>query len=97
MNRTNEEKILDILAGMQGGMLSMDKKMDSTDIRLVKVESRLETEIMPKIDALAEGHTVILERLVPVTRVDELENEVKFLKSIVRQMPDDNQKLKQAQ
>ena len=49
-----------------------------------------------KFDLLAEGIQDIQEKLVPRSRVDDLEDEVKFLKVIVRQMNEDLQKLKKA-
>lgn len=57
----------------------------------------LETEVNTKFNLLAEGQQAILEKLVPHSRVDDLEDEVKFLKSIVRQMNEDLQVLKKAQ
>ena len=47
--------------------------------------------------AAEQGQQAILEKLVPHSRVDDLEDEVKFLKSIVRQMNEDLQVLKKAQ
>lgn len=94
---TNEEKILDILAGMSMRMESMDKKIDSIDNRLVKVEFRLDTEIVPRLDALAEGHATILGQLVPTTRVDELENRVKMLEAVLSSVTSELQQLKKAQ
>lgn len=97
MNKTNEEKILDILAGMSIRMESMDKKIDSIDNRLVKVEFRLDTEIVPRLDALAEGQSAILEQLVPTTRVDELENRVKMLEAVLSSVTSELQQLRKAQ
>ena len=56
----------------------------------------IDAEFKPRFDLLAEGQQDILERLVPRSRVDDLEDEVKFLKSIVRQMNEDIQQLKKA-
>lgn len=56
----------------------------------------MEAEFGPKFRLLAEGQESILEQLVPRSRVDDLEEEVKFLKSIVRQMNEDLQTLKKA-
>ena len=58
--------------------------------------SLMDAEFAKKFDLLAEGIQDIQEKLVPRSRVDELEDEVKFLKSIVRQMSEDLQKLKKA-
>ncbi len=46
----------------------------------------IESDINPKFNLLAEGIQDIQEKLVPRSRVDELEDEVKFLKIMVRQM-----------
>ena len=44
----------------------------------------LESDIGPKINKLAEGQQVLLETLAPKNRVEELEDEVSFLKSLIR-------------
>ena len=51
---------------------------------------------MPKFDLLAEGQQAILDKLVPRSRVDELEEEIKLLKIVIRQMNADLQELKKA-
>lgn len=61
-----------------------------------EVNVLIENEVTPKFNLLAEGQQTILDTLAPKSRVDELEDEVKFLKSIVRQMNEDIQKLKKA-
>ena len=56
----------------------------------------MDAEFKPRFDLLAEGIQDIQDKLVPRSRVDDLEDEVKFLKSIVRQMNEDIQQLKKA-
>ena len=97
MTKTNEEKILDILAGMQGSMLAIQDDMKAIDNRLVKVEFRLDTEIVTRLDALAEGHSAILEQLVPTSRVDELENRVKMLEAVLSSVTSELTELRKAQ
>ena len=46
----------------------------------------LDAEVTPKFNLLAEGIEDIQEKLVPRSRVDDLEDEDKFLKLMVRQM-----------
>ena len=58
--------------------------------------SLMDAVFVKKFDLLAEGIQDIQEKLVPRSRVDELEDEMKLLKSIVRQMSEDLQKLKKA-
>ena len=44
----------------------------------------IESSIMPKFNLLAEGQQTLLETLAPKSRVEELEKEVDFLKSIIK-------------
>lgn len=58
---------------------------DSDQIGRV-VSLLLENQINPQLRLLAEGQQAILDKLVPVSRVDELETEVKFLRAFVVQL-----------
>ncbi len=44
----------------------------------------VESDIGPKLNKLSEGQQVLLETLAPKNRVEELEDEVSFLKSLIR-------------
>ena len=44
----------------------------------------LESAIMPKFNLLAGGQQTILETLTPKSKTEELEEELDFLKSVVR-------------
>lgn len=44
----------------------------------------LESAIMPKFNLLAEGQQTILQTMTPKSRTEELEEELDFLKAIVR-------------
>ena len=56
----------------------------------------IESDVTPKFNLLADGIKDIQEKLVPRSRVDDLEDEVKFLKLMCRQMAEDIAKLKKA-
>ena len=56
----------------------------------------IETKVQTQLNILAEGQQAIMEKLVPRSRVDDLEEEIKFLKVIVRKMNEEIQQLKQA-
>jgi len=43
----------------------------------------IESSVMKKLDLLIEGQQALLETLAPKSRVEELEEEVSFLKSVV--------------
>ena len=56
----------------------------------------MDAEFSQRFNLLAEGIQDIQEMLVPRSRVDDLEEEVKFLKALYRQMNEELQKLKKA-
>ena len=60
------------------------------------MKALLDAEFQTKFNLLAEGIQDIQEKLVPRSRVDDLEEEVKFLKALYRQMNEDLQELKKA-
>lgn len=97
-----DEKDLQAIAQM---MEAQEKRLDERlDQRLSEMEQRItkntvalmDIEFSKKFNLLAEGIEDIQEKLVPRSRVDDLEDEVKFLKSMMRQMNEDLQKLKKA-
>ena len=77
--------------------------LDEKDLqRLEELVSRqisivVENQIKPQLRLLAEGTADIQERLIPRARVDELEDEVRFLKLMVRQMAERVSTLEKAQ
>ena len=56
----------------------------------------IESSIMPKFDLLADGQKTLLETLAPKSRVQELEEEVDFLKSIIKLHSEQIAELKKA-
>ena len=56
----------------------------------------IESDVTPKFSLLTDGIKDIQEKLVPRSRMDDLEDEVKFLKLMCRQMAEDIAKLKKA-
>lgn len=80
-----------------------DAILDEKDLqRLEELVSRqisivVENQIKPQLRLLAEGTADIQERLIPRARVDELEDEVRFLKLMVRQMAERVSLLEKAQ
>ena len=77
--------------------------LDEKDLqRLEELVSRqisivVENQIKPQLRLLAEGTADIQERLIPRARVDEMEDEVRFLKLMVRQMAERVSLLEKAQ
>ena len=71
----------------------MTGKIEESENRM---KVMMESYFDPKFNLLYENQQIMMEQLAPRSRVDDLEDEVKFLKSGVRQMNDDIQKLKKA-
>lgn len=83
----------------------MEKRMDVRMTKLADEARRgavhdmqviIENTIMPSLKLLAEGQRTILETMAPKSRVDELEEEVAFLRSIIRQHSREIEELKHA-
>ena len=74
--------------------LQMIQEMITTSENRMKV--MMESYFDPKFNLLYENQQIMMEQLAPRSRVDDLEDAVKFLKSVVRQMDDEIQKLKKA-
>lgn len=75
----------------------LDTKLAAQKTEIMgEVQVLMESQFQPQFNLLAEGQQAILEKLVPRSRVDDLEDEVKFLKSMVRRLDEDMQSLKQA-
>ena len=63
------------------------KMIDASEERTRRYLNFLfESDVTPKFNLLADGIKDIQEKLVPRSRVDDLEDEVKFLKLMCRQM-----------
>ena len=78
------EKIVESEERMTG---RMDQKLAEQKQDLIQcMNVVIESEITPKFNLLADGIKDIQEKLVPRSRVDDLEDEVKFLKLMYRQM-----------
>ena len=75
----------------------MDQKLAEQKQDLIQCMNVIfESDIMTKYNLLADGIKDIQEKLVPRSRVDDLEDEMKFLKLMCRQMAEDIAKLKKA-
>lgn len=72
----------------------MTAKIDASENRIM---TYIETAVMPNFQLLAEGHQTLLETLAPKSRVDNLEDDVVFLKSVVKSLMQEVSELKKAQ
>ena len=74
--------------------LQMLQEMITASENRMKV--MMEAYFDPKFNLLYENQQIMMGQLAPRSRVDDLGDEVKFLKSVVRQMNDEIQQLKKA-
>ena len=75
----------------------IQKRIGEAEQRIAKnTVALMDSDFSRKFDLLAEGIQDIQEKLVPCSRVDDLEEEVKSLKVLYRQMNEDLQKRKKA-
>jgi predicted nucleic acid-binding Zn-ribbon protein len=99
--QTSTEKILEKHGEMLEALVDdvSDLKSDVSDLkaRITKIEVTQENIIIPNIQALAEGQKTILETLAPKNRVEALEDDVAFLKTVIKAMNQEINDLKKAQ
>jgi len=92
----NEEKILEMLAQINGHLDRVEttqakqgEMLKEIDQRSERTQILLETEYHDKLQLLFDGHKLItdkLDKLTPKSRVENLEEEVGFLRSVVTSM-----------
>lgn len=61
-----------------------------------RINIMIESDFTPKFNLLAEGIQDIQEKLLPRSRMDDLEDEMKFLKAMLRQMAERISELEKA-
>lgn len=87
---TNEEKILTLLE-------KHSELLERQGDELRNINLTLENQVFPQLQALAEGQKTILETLAPKNRVEALEDEVAFMKSVIKALSQEVAELKKAQ
>lgn len=86
-----EEKDLQAIAAL------IDVKIEPINREITSINMTLENRVFPSLEALAEGQKTILETLAPKNRVEALEDEVSFLKQMVKTLASEVNSLKKAQ
>ena len=73
------------------------KLFDASTQRIkTEIFTYMEANFGRRLDMLAEGHQTLLDTLAPKDRVDALEEEVKFLKTVIRSLAQEIENLKSA-
>ena len=89
-----EEKILSVLEKMQADISGLKAGQDAMQVDISGIKVRLDTEIERKINLLAEGQELMLEKL---ERLDDMDTRITALEAMVKKLNRDIEKLKQAQ
>lgn len=100
----NEEKILAILEKhgemleKQGAILEKHSGMlERLEQDVTGIKLRLDMDIEKKLDLLAEGHETLMGMMSPKSRVEALEDEMTFMKSVIKALSQEVAELKKAQ
>ncbi len=85
------------LDAIDGRLDALESKVDPMEKQIRNINVTLENMVFPQLQALAEGQQTILETLSPKNRVEALEDEVMFLKQVIKSISHDVNELRKAQ
>ena len=92
-----EEKILSVLEKMQAGISGLKAGQDAMQVDISGIKVRLDTEIERKINLLAEGQDLMLEKLERLDDMEVMDTRITALEAMVKNLNRDIEKLKQEQ
>lgn len=94
-----DKQDISIIKGMMDAQSEeFTKKLDAQGASFThQLNLLVENYFEPKFKLLAEGHQVLLETMAPKSRVEALEDEVVFMKQVIKAMSQDIAELKKAQ
>ena len=90
----SEERMTEKIAASEERMT--EKIAASEENTFHKVSVMMESYFEPKFNLLAENQRIMMETLVPKSRVDEIEDELALLRSVVRLHSEQIAELKKA-
>lgn len=105
LDKEDLQAIQKIISGSEDRMLGkiqksedrmLGKIQESEDRAVQKAMVMMEQYFDPKFNLLAENQQMILEKMVPLSRVEKIEGDVDLLKIIIRQMREEIDQLKGA-
>ncbi len=93
-----DEKDLQAIAALIDGKIEpISRDISGIKEEIASINITLENRVFPALQALAEGQKTILETLAPKNRVEALEDEVSFLKQMIKTLASEVNELKEAQ
>ena len=108
---SNEEKILEMLAAINGRLDGVEKRLEGTATKddLAAMEKRvleqstvnmqvlLEGLVDPKFGLLADGLKLVQEKMLPMEALDDAEDRLDVLEAVVKNHSREIRELKKAQ
>ena len=79
---------------LQAIQIMIDASIKASENRMM---AYFDAAVMPKFDLLADGLQDIQQKLVPMSRIEALEDDVSLLKQVIRSMSKEIAELKKAQ
>ena len=73
-------------AAMRADIAGIKTEQAAMKADIAGIKTRLDVEVMKQFKLLAEGQQTILETLAPKSRLEALEDEMTFMKSVVKSM-----------
>lgn len=67
------------------------------EIQAIKIEVTQENLVLPQLETLSEGHKVLLDTLCSKSRVDALDDDLSFMKTVIKSLSQEIDSLKKAQ
>ena len=95
--KTDFSGLKEDVSGLKEDVSGLKAKLEEVDHRSIRTQLLLEGEYSQKLQLLCEGHTTILETLAPKSRVDALEEDVGFMKTVIKALSGEVSELKKAQ
>lgn len=95
---TLDTRVTDVNGRLDSAVQRLENKIEES-ARDTKSEilAYIEADVMPKFDILADGHKILRETLSPKDRVEALEEEVSFMKQVIKALSQEVNELKMAQ
>ncbi len=94
------ERLHEAQTETQEKIAGMDERLTETQTAAVRAAVLLKEDVQPKLQLLYDGYQSIMEKLetlAPRNRVEALEDEMSFMKTVIRALSQEVAELKKAQ
>ena len=94
----SEERMMGKVTGMfEASDERVERRIEAAEQRIMQsVSVLMESKFQPQFDLLVERQDAILNQLTPRSEIDDMKEEIRFLKSCIRQLNQEIENLKKA-